>query len=1177
MRKIGQRFVFSATDLCNFVACPTLTSLDRLSFETKLERKESDAQLALVMKKGHEHEQAYLEKLRASGKTVYEIEKRKGATPEEEAQYSAEILRKGYDYLYQPCLSRGEFAGYADFLVRVDTPSRLGNFSYEVIDSKLSKNEKASHLIQLCFYSDLLSDLQGIRPEHAHIYTGSKELLHFRLSNFFSYYRSREADFHNAVYSPIPDPLDSEPCAHCSVCHWQDHCSKEWEKQDHLSLVANITRSQRKKLANADITTVAELADTRHEHITGISDDALRRLKEQASLQVASRQESGKPKLKVLRPEEGGRGFGLLPAAELGDLFYDIEGDPLLKAEFLEKSATPLRDGLEYLHGFSWRSTSGELHYKPFWALSKEAERECYERLIDFLIDHTNRNPLARIYHYSQYEISALKRLSGQYPTKTEKLDRLLREQKFVDLYTVVKQSIRVSETRYSIKNLERFYADARDLKVKDGGASVVWFEEFLETGDRQKLVEIEKYNQEDCDSTLKLRDWLLGLKEQSSREFDVDWDTLVRLPPKPEKKKKTNEEGQTRAEEEDARIASYGIRLGIHSLQAKKDSERSETERFREVLYYLADFFRREMKPTWWAFFDRKERKNELVDDPECLGRCVLDQSREIEKLKKSSLVTYTFPPQETKLTEGKDVYDMASEEPYGSIHKLDMVANTVTIKLGPGRKVEPVVELSPKADDLLRRLTPTLDKFLDHIGEIVSNERAFLAREHDYTALVDILRKQHPHFVRGKERNVIVPVSADHPDFSDSLLDAAANLDNSYLFVQGPPGTGKTYHGARLAVSLLARNKRIGVTSNSHKAVHNFLSEVEKVAREKGVRLSGAKKSDKDDPRKQYRSETVDDSQPHAIVDYFDNDAIDPLSKNLIAGTAWTFARDEHHQAFDYLFVDEASQMSLAHLVVAGTSARNLILIGDPQQLPQPLQGQHPGDLGLSPLEYLLGHHDTVPPEQGVFLDVCRRMHPDICNLLSHHIYEGRLAAPPENGQQKIVMPGPSPTGLKNHGIQLIPVDHDGNTGSSPEEVATIQRIYQELLSASFCDKQGVTRRITRSDILVIAPFNLQVNNLQSALGHEALVGSIDLFQGREAPVVIVSMTTSNAEDTPRGLDFLFSYQRINVALSRAQALAIVVASPRLIRTKCNSSKQMEMVNFFCAVAQAARTSTA
>jgi uncharacterized protein len=1172
MRKIGQRYIFSATDLCNFVACSTHTSLERLSFDIQLERKESDSQLALVMKKGHEHEQAYLEKLRASGKTVYEIEKRKGASPEEEAQHSAEVLRKGYDYVYQPCLARDDFAGYADFLVRVETPSRLGKFSYEVIDSKLSKNEKASHLIQLCFYSDLLADVQGIRPEHAHIYTGSKELLRFRLSNFFSYYRSREADFHSAVRSPIPEPLDSEPCTHCSVCHWHDHCSKAWEKQDHLSLVANITRSQRKKLTVAGITTVAQLANNPHERISGISDDALKRLEEQATLQVAARQRNGEPQLKILRPEEGGRGFGLLPATELGDLFYDIEGDPLLKADFLEKSTVPLRDGLEYLHGFSWKTPAGELHYKPFWALSKESERECYEKLIDFLIDHTNRYPLARIYHYSQYEISALKRLSGQYPTKTEKLDRLLREQKFVDLYTVVKQSIRVSETRYSIKNLERFYAEARDLQVKDGGASVVWFEEFLETGDRQKLVEIEKYNREDCDSTLKLRDWLLGLKEHSSQEFGVDWDALVRLPPKPEKKKKTNDEGQTRAEEEDARILSYGTRLDIHSLQAKKETDRTETECFREVLYYLADFFRREMKPTWWAFFDRKERKNELVDDPDCLGRCTLDQTREIEKLKKSSLVTYTFPPQETKLTEGKDVYDMASEAAYGSIHKLDMTANTVTIKLGPGRTVEPVVELSPKADDLLRRLTPTLDKFLDHVGEIVSKEDAFLSRAHEYTALVDILRKQLPHFVKGKERAVIVPVSADHSSFSSSLLDAAAHLDNSYLFIQGPPGTGKTYHGARLAVSLLAQNKRIGVTSNSHKAVHNFLSEVEKVAREQGVRLHGAKKSDKDDPRKQYRSETAEDNEQHAIIDYFDNDAIDPLSKNLIAGTAWTFARDEHHQAFDYLFVDEASQMSLAHLVVAGTSARNLILIGDPQQLPQPLQGQHPGELGLSPLEYLLGHHDTVPPEQGVFLDVCRRMHPDICTLLSNHIYEGRLTAHPQNEQQELLLPTTATETLKSHGIQLIPVDHDGNTGSSPEEVATIRHIYQQLLSTSFCDKHGSKRPITPSDILVIAPYNLQVNNLQTALGREALVGSIDLFQGREAPVVIVSMTTSNAEDTPRGLDFLFSYQRINVALSRAQALAIIVASPRLIRTKCTSSKQMELVNFFCAVAHAA-----
>jgi uncharacterized protein len=401
----------------------------------------------------------------------------------------------------------------------------------------------------------------------------------------------------------------------------------------------------------------------------------------------------------------------------------------------------------------------------------------------------------------------------------------------------------------------------------------------------------------------------------------------------------------------------------------------------------------------------------------------------------------------------------------------------------------------------------------------------------------------------------------------FRDQLCDAALKLDRSYLFIQGPPGTGKTFHGARMAVSLMQAGKRLGVMSNSHKAVINFLAEVDLVAHREGFTFRGAKKSNDGDLANQYLSNRPTDAPPPQIRDYFNHSDIDTSDYHLIAGTAWTFCREEQDQQFDFLIIDEASQLSLAHLAAAGVCAKNLILIGDPRQLPQPLQGIHPAGLDLSPLEYLLGEHATVPPERGVFLNACRRMHTDICDLLSSHVYESRLTALPENQHQRIL-----PQGIfsieRHAGYLFYSCEHDGNTQTSPEEAAIIERLYHELLSCTFRAKDGQLSPITPREIMVIAPYNMQVQLLRRSLP-DADIGTIDLFQGREAPVVLVSMTTSSMEETPRGMEFLFSQQRINVALSRAKALAIVLGSPKLFQTRCTKPEQMKLVNFFCALA--------
>jgi uncharacterized protein len=240
---------------------------------------------------------------------------------------------------------------------------------------------------------------------------------------------------------------------------------------------------------------------------------------------------------------------------------------------------------------------------------------------------------------------------------------------------------------------------------------------------------------------------------------------------------------------------------------------------------------------------------------------------------------------------------------------------------------------------------------------------------------------------------------------------------------------------------------------------------------------------------------------------------------------------------------------------------------------QLGQPTQGAHPGESGLSCLDYLLQGHATIPPDMGVFLGETRRLHPDVCAFISGGIYEDRLRPHPCTVNRVVRLP---PAGgqriRKEAGIVFVPVEHDGNAQASDEEVAVIQEIVAELLGRTLTDEHGrPTRPLALTDILLVAPYNMQVRRLTQALGPTARVGSVDKFQGQEAPVVIVSMCASSGDASARGIDFLFSPNRLNVAISRAQSLAIVVGSPRLARARCGSVGQMRFVNLFCRVVEA------
>ncbi|NQY51599.1 MAG: AAA family ATPase, partial [Piscirickettsiaceae bacterium] len=432
---------------------------------------------------------------------------------------------------------------------------------------------------------------------------------------------------------------------------------------------------------------------------------------------------------------------------------------------------------------------------------------------------------------------------------------------------------------------------------------------------------------------------------------------------------------------------------------------------------------------------------------------------------------------------------------------------------------------------------------------GELISGK----------SAIVDFLTRSKPKIREHNERS-IAP-SHNPKERLQQIIYAVRNLEHSYLTIQGPPGAGKSYMGKRVIAELIKSGTRIGITSNSHKAINNLLLNTAKYCKEEGITATFGCTKDNELELASYDVNILKN-----------NELINHIQPSCVIGTtAWGFARSDMVDQFDYLFVDEAGQVAIANLIAMSRSATNLILIGDQMQLGQPLQGTHPSDSGLSVLEYLLHKTPTIPDDMGVFLNTTYRMHSMVNQYISEHIYEGKLKSDPNNDRRIIEVPVDYYGPLKvEAGVVFIPVKHEGNTQASDEEVANIKALAGDLMGRIFHTGKSnpETRTIGWNDIIFVAPYNYQVRKLRIALGEKAKIGSIDKFQGQEAPIVFLSMCVSDVSESLRGCDFILSKNRINVAISRAQSLVVVVGSPNIDRTPVSGVNQIKLVNLFNAI---------
>ncbi|MET4001226.1 TM0106 family RecB-like putative nuclease [Marinobacterium sp. MBR-109] len=1126
MKQLDGRLQLSASDLVGHLNCDHLTALNVQVATGALSKPDYyDPLLEILRERGFKHEQAYIEYLESEGLNAIRID---GVDITDDAVTATlDAMSAGAQLIIQAALRNDRWSGRADILIRVDKPSKFGNWSYEVVDTKLARETKGGTVLQLSLYADLLTAAQGAEPENIHVVSpwSDFEPQTYRVADFAAYYRHVRGTAESAtqVGDNTPAQTYPDPKAHCDVCRWSSQCDNRRRDDDHLCLVANITKNQINELQANGITTMKGLADAPvplpFQPQRG-SVASLEKVQAQAAIQVLAR-EKGALQIEFLDLISG-VGFEALPKPSDGDVFFDIESDQFVGEH-----------GLEYLLGYATKNDDGQTQYYCEWALDRETEKLAFERFVDFVTDRRAKYPDMHVYHFAPYEPAALKRLMGRYATRETEIDNLLRGLVFVDLLAVVRNALRASVESYSLKKLEPFFNFQRQVTLHDANVALTRLSSELELNDVAAIDEetraiVQGYNADDCFSTASLRDWLEELRAQR-----IGDGVAINRP----------EPGQDGPSEELSdqvqRIQELITRL-THDVPADPE-ERTREQHARWILAYLLEWHRREDKATWWEYF----RLSDLTADELLQERAALSGLALVETIEttKRGIPThrYRFELQDTDIRGGEALKQVGGES-LGTVVAIAPNDRTVDIKKSAATK-----DIHPEAV-FAHQVIGTAEQAasLFRMGEYVAEHG--IEGEGPYRSGRELLLRNAPN-LNGQT------IQEEGEITLDAALRLTQQLEYGVLPIQGPPGTGKSFTGAHMICELVKQGKTVGITANSHKVIRNLLDKVIDVAEKSKIPLHCIQKPKEPEPNTpQLTFVKTNDALFNALSEG---------SAQVAGATHFLWSRLEAQDTLDVLVVDEAAQMSLANVVAVSPAAKIVILLGDPQQLEQPMQGSHPDGTDASSLEHILGEHQTIQPDQGLFLETTWRLHPEICAYNSELFYESKLDAMPDCVDQTVRSDGP----ISGHGIRYLPVTHTGNTNASIEEAEAVLELVNRILadSSTWVNREGEEAPITLDDILIIAPYNAQVFEIQQLLPN-ARVGTVDKFQGQEAPIAIFSMATSSFADAPRGMEFLYSPNRLNVAISRAKCMAILVASPYVFDAECRTPRQMQLANAFC-----------
>jgi uncharacterized protein len=1085
-----------------------------------VEPRPSGSLADLLIEKGAQHERNCLQELENDGRRVYQVP---GRNPDETfVQWVARVgnpMDQGHDVIYQMPLVHDGIRGIADFLIRVDDPVD-GYCAYEPVDAKLTRVEgKPGHVLQLCFYADALEALTGRPPREMHLWLGSGVSETLRVGEFRPYWRRLRRQL--ATLLNEDEILDTrpEPCTHCDYCEFSPLCDVQWRHEDSLVYVANIRTPERHALEVEGVRTVVELS-SRAQPVPDVHDESLERLVRQAALQVATRAHPGAPpEYELVASSEDpvfGHGFELLPAPDDGDVFFDFEGHPFWSAQH----------DLFFLSGLRYRDGAGGWCYDGRWAHDLEAQAIMIKELVEFFAERRAAFPDMHVYHYNHTERSSLERLTRG--TETESLfSTLVETGLFVDLYVVAKNAFQVGTESYGLKSLEHLTGFVRHGGIEQGAGAVVVYDRYMTTRDPALLEEIARYNEDDVAATMALREWIV-----ERRPEEMAW--------------------------RDAVLEEFVDALDTDELVERlKDFGENSPQ---HLLGDLLNYWRRERSANIEPLFaEAASEFATLYGDPDFIANLRFrgfEESTSRGTPVINALYTWPEQPVSELFDEKHNVLftGVGIERGFGYLPEIDLEKRE--LKMRWRDRYDEEGGGHPSVFTIDDYVSPGVKPHvLIHLAEQIVTPDV-----HDPPSRVSLalLDRERPRFVGG-----FGPDGGVFDDDLESALRWVGELDESYVAVQGPPGSGKTYSGSHLIHALIKSGKRVGITAMSHAAIDNLLAATHQVFVDKGElgELRALRKGDK--PK----------SGPLEGVRYTSgNKDAEGTKYNLVAGTTWLWARSELRPfPVDVLVVDEAGQLALADAIAAANGARNLILLGDPLQLSQVAQAEHPDGSGASVLEHILGAQATLPQDQGVFLSETRRMHPDVCRFISNQIYEGRLSSHESCALQDTEF---------GTGLRWLEATHTARSTESGEEAAIVLAQVRAMIGSSWVNQHGVSAALHAEDFMVVAPYNDQVDLLRATFDRtpglrQVQVGTVDKFQGREAPVVFFTMTTSSGEDMPRGPEFLFSRNRLNVAVSRARCLAYLVCTESLLNSRARTIEEMRLIGTLSAFVEYANAS--
>ena len=1148
-----QRLVISASDLRTASVCEfaLVRALDVALGRGVAAPSTADAMAERVIALGNEHEQAELRRLVAAHRgRVVQFERPTYTRPglEEAHAQTVAALTSEAEVVYQATFFDGGFVGHADFLER--TPD-----GWLVSDTKLARRESVPALLQIAAYAAMLRDSGVPTAPVARLVVGSGDVRDFELHDILPVYLARRerldallADHHADTGPAAWGDSRWLACGRCEVCEPEIEAARD------LLVVAGVRGPTRRRLIEAGVLTIDDLA-VRTEPVPDVRTATLDRIREQARLQLEQeRDPDGGVRYEVTDADPLRR----MPAPSPGDVFFDFEGDPL----WSEPGSTTW--GLEYLFGCltidGVGSGSAAPSFEPFWAHDRVEERQALIDFIGWLTDRRRRWPDLHVYHYAPYETAALLRLAARHGVCEDDVDQLLRDGVFVDLYAVVRAAIRVSQRSYSIKKLEPLYMEAREAAVTNAADSIVVYHQVCaakvagrEDDARALLREIRDYNLDDCISTWRLRDWLLARRSEHGAA-DLMAPAVAEVA-----------EAQTPS---DQRLALMRLEAILRDrLDGIRPHERTPEQQAVALVASSVLFHAREDKPVWQAHFERLRtpvRDWRAADGVFVVGSGEVVETWNLPPRARSARRTIRLegePLRSIPLGPGSEVSAVYADPAPAGIATLPGHCNarsTATVRVldavetegesGRLHQVLLVEELQPKDGGdhttLPVALVPSkvlstrpIDDALAEVAQSVVDAPSSLPR----TAGIDLLVRRSP---RQHDGGPLPAVGSGEDRHVEAISAALLGSDSSYVAVQGPPGTGKTYVASHVIARLVLQHGwRVGVTSQGHKAIENVLRAV--VAA--GVPPEQVGKASREPATATWTSlEKADELAGFAArheaagVGY------------VVGGTAWDLTSTKRigRGQLDLVVVDEAGQFSLAKTLACSVAGSRLLLLGDPQQLAQVSQGTHPDPVDASALGWLIGDEPVLPSELGYFLETTWRMHPALTAPVSRLSYAGQLRSE-ESVTGRRTLDGIEP------GLHVRLVDHHDNSTWSPEEAAVVLDLVRGLLGRRWHDpsERGPDgqpvgpRSLTSADVLVITPYNGQVGQLRRTLDDagltEVAVGTVDKFQGQEAPVAILSMAASSHSDVSRGMGFLLDRHRLNVAVSRGKHASYLVRS--------------------------------